>query len=97
MLYQSLGIIEVIGIATATSCIDTMVKSAFVEVESVQRVGSGFIAIMVRGDLASVQVAVERGAEAAQRLGEVAAVSVIPRPYDGLEALIGPEKKGDQK
>ncbi|MDZ5474062.1 BMC domain-containing protein [Bacillus sp. 31A1R] len=92
---QSLGIIEVIGMATASSCIDAMVKSAFVEVHEIKRTGSGLIAVMIRGDLASVQVAIEIGAEAASRLGEVAGLSVIPRPYEGLEVLISPEKKGD--
>lgn len=92
---QSLGVIEVEGMATASSCIDAMVKSAYVDIHSIKRTGSGLITILIKGDLASVQVAVEIGVEAASRLGEVAGKSVIPRPYEGLEILIAPEEKGE--
>ncbi|GGK30356.1 BMC domain-containing protein [Caldalkalibacillus thermarum TA2.A1] len=89
----SLGIIEVEGLVTATACMDAMVKSAFVNVHHVEQVGSGWIAIMITGDLASVQAALERGAEVAQYFGEVVAVRTIPRPYQGLEPLITPVEK----
>lgn len=91
---KSLGIVEVIGVTTASACIDSMVKSAFVDVYNIKRLGSGMITIMIKGDLASVQVAVEIGAEVAQCHGELVAYRVIPRPYDGLEKLIAPEEKG---
>ncbi|WNF38843.1 BMC domain-containing protein [Bacillaceae bacterium IKA-2] len=90
---QSLGIIEVVGMVTAMACIDAMVKSAYVEVTKIERVGSGFIAIMIEGDLASVQVALEIGAETVQCHGELVAAKVIARPYEGLEKLTAPEKR----
>lgn len=91
-MYRSLGIIEVVGMVTATACIDAMVKSAYVEVTKVERVGSGFLAVIIKGDLASVQVAIEIGAETAQSHGQLIAYRVIPRPYDGLEKMTAPEK-----
>lgn len=94
---QSIGIVEVIGLTAATSCIDVMVKAAFVEVYNIRRTGSGMITIIIQGDLASVQVAVEKGADAAQCIGELVAAHVIPRPYEGLEKLIGLEGKGDKQ
>lgn len=83
----SLGIIEVKGIVTATSCIDAMVKSSFVEINNIERVGSGLIAIMIAGDVASVQVALEIGAEEALKHGEIIGIKVIPKPAEGLAHL----------
>lgn len=93
---QSLGLLEVIGMVTATACIDVMVKHAFVDIYEIKRIGSGMITVMIKGDLASVQAALEIGAEAAQQHGELAAARVIPRPYEGLERLIAPDEKGDK-
>ena len=94
---RSLGILEVTGTVTAAACIDAMVKSAFVEVYSIKKVGSGLVAIMIKGDLASVNAALEVGAETASRYGELAAFRTIARPYEGLEAIIAPEEKGDDQ
>lgn len=93
-LNRSLGIIEVMGMVTAMSCVDAMVKSAFVEVKKIERVTSGMIAILIHGDLASVQFALEIGAEEAWKHGEVVAVKAIPRPADGLDSFISPQEKG---
>lgn len=92
---RSLGIIEVRGIVTATSCVDAMVKSAFVEVYNIERSGSGLLTIMIEGDLASVQAALEFGAEEAYKHGELIAVKSIPRPDNGLYAFISPQKTGE--
>lgn len=91
---QSIGIVEVIGTTAAAACIDVMVKAAFVEVYNIKRTGSGMITIIIQGDLASVQVAVEKGADAVQNIGELVSAHVIPRPYEGLEVLIGVEGEG---
>mgnify|MGYP005749084475 CR=1 FL=1 len=82
-LNQSLGMLEVIGMASAIACMDAMVKSAFVHVNKVERVGSGYICVMIEGDLASVQHAIEVGKNHCQ--GQLVAAKVIPRPYEGLE------------
>mgnify|MGYP005758089583 CR=1 FL=1 len=86
---QSLGMLEVIGMASAIACIDVMVKSAFVRIIKVERVGSGYICVMVEGDLASVQHAIEVGKTQCQ--GQLVAAKVIPRPAEGLEKWAAPE------
>ncbi|KAB8139425.1 BMC domain-containing protein [Gracilibacillus oryzae] len=91
---QSLGIVEVEGLVTATTTIDAMCKHAFVEVVHLEKTGSGWITIMIQGDLASVQAALEAGEEAAYRHGQVVAVKSIPRPDEGLYGKLIP-KAGD--
>ncbi len=90
---RSLGIIEVRGVVPATSCIDAMVKSAYVRISHIDRVGSGLIAIIIEGDVASVQIALEIGQEAAEKHGEVVAVKVIAKPADDLDSFISPGEK----
>lgn len=89
---KSIGIIEVVGMVTALACVDVLVKSAFVEVETISRVGSGLLAVIFKGDLASVQHAIEIGNEEAARHGELVASRVIARPYDRLDELIKPKQ-----
>lgn len=91
MVKKSIGIIEVVGTVTATTCIDAMVKTAYVEVRHIERIGSGLVTVIIEGDLASVQVAVEAGEEMAARFGEIIATRVIAKPYEGLESLITPK------
>lgn len=90
MIKKSIGIIEVVGIVTAAACIDAMTKTAYVEVSNLERIGSGLITIIIEGDLASVQVAIEAGEEMATRFGEMIATRVIARPYEGLDSLLTP-------
>ncbi|WP_017754438.1 BMC domain-containing protein [Calidifontibacillus oryziterrae] len=85
---KSLGIIEVTGMVTAIACIDAMTKSAFVDLYKVNRVGSGLIAIFIKGDLASVLYAIDIGQAEAMRHGELVAYRVIPRPYKGLYSIV---------
>lgn len=94
---RSLGLIEVVGLVTATACIDAMVKSAYVEVFNINRTGAGMITVMIQGDLASVKEALEIGESVAHQYGEIVAVRAIARPYEGLENLIGPQEKGGKK
>ncbi|SER41624.1 BMC domain-containing protein [Gracilibacillus ureilyticus] len=93
-MYQSLGIIEVEGLVTATSAIDAMCKHAFVEVVHIEKTGSGWVTVLIQGDLASVQAALEVGAETAYRHGQVVAVKSIPRPDEELYGKLIP-KAGD--
>ncbi|MFC4403497.1 BMC domain-containing protein [Gracilibacillus xinjiangensis] len=90
-MYQSLGIMEVEGLVTATSAIDTMCKHAFVEVVKIEKTGSGWVTIMIQGDLASVQAALEVGVVTAYRHGQVVAVKTIPRPDEKLYGKMIPE------
>lgn len=93
---QSLGMIEVEGNVTALICADKMIKSAYVEIRSIKKIRSGIVVIIVNGDLASVQYAIEIGQEAAAEHGNLIAARVIPRPYEGLEKLTAPDESGEQ-
>ncbi|CBH20802.1 BMC domain-containing protein [Acetoanaerobium noterae] len=85
---KALGIIETRGLVALIEATDAMIKSANVEVVGTEKIGSGLVSVVVQGEVGAVKAAVEAGAESAQRLGEVVAVHVIPRPSMGLEQLL---------
>lgn len=85
---KALGIIETRGLVALIEATDAMIKSANVEVVGTEKIGSGLVSVVVQGEVGAVKAAVEAGAESAQRLGEVVAVHVIPRPSLGLEQLL---------
>ena len=84
---DSIGMIETRGFTAAVEGADAMLKAANVELMSVEKIGSGLVTVIVKGDVGAVKAAVDVGAEAVQRVGELIAVHVIPRPNAGLEAL----------
>lgn len=90
---ESLGIIETRGFTAALEAADTMLKAANVEIVGSEKIGSGFVSVMVKGDVGAVKAATEAGAEAAQRIGELIAVHVIPRPNAGIEKILPSIKK----
>ncbi|MBI5216797.1 MAG: BMC domain-containing protein [Ignavibacteriae bacterium] len=90
MLDYALGLIETRGLVGAIEAADAMVKAAHVELIGKERVDAGFIVIKVKGDVASVKAAVDAGAAAAQRVGELISTHVIPRPDADVEILIYP-------
>jgi ethanolamine utilization protein EutM len=100
MSMEALGIIETKGLTALIEASDAMVKAARVQLVGYQQIGSGMVAALVRGDVASCKAATDAGAAAAQRLGEVVAVHVIPRPHEDLEAIFpikippAPTKRG---
>jgi ethanolamine utilization protein EutM len=77
---ESLGLIETRGLVAAIEAADAMVKAANVQLVGYEKVGSGFVCVAVRGDVGAVRAAVEAGAAAAQRVGEVISQHIIPRP-----------------
>ncbi|QEH36621.1 Ethanolamine utilization protein EutM precursor [Aquisphaera giovannonii] len=78
---NALGLIETLGLVGLISAIDAMLKAATVEVaSSIIKLDGGVVSVMVRGDVSSVRAAVEAGAEAASKIGELRAAHVIPRP-----------------
>jgi ethanolamine utilization protein EutM len=81
---SALGLIETKGHVGAVEATDAMCKAADVELVKSVAIGGGLITVVVKGDVGSVKAAVEAGAEAAGRVGELVAAHVIPRPYDGL-------------
>ncbi len=87
MAGQAIGMIETKGLISQFEATDAMVKAANVELLGWEKIGSGYVCVFVRGDVAAVKAAVEAGATAASAIGEVVAVHVIPRPHDDLIKL----------
>ena len=85
---QALGMIETKGLVASIAAADAMVKAANVTLIGSEKIGSGLVSIMVRGDVGAVKAAVEAGGAAASRLGEVIATHVIPRPHNDVEKLL---------
>ncbi len=81
MSNQAVGMIETRGYVTSLVAADAMVKAANVEIVAKNEVGGGLVSVIVRGDVGAVKAATEAGAEAANQIGEVVAVHVIPRPH----------------
>jgi ethanolamine utilization protein EutM len=88
MEQQALGMVETRGLVAAIEAADAMVKAANVTLIGTEKIGSGLVTIMVRGDVGAVKAATETGAAAAQKLGELVAVHVIPRPHSDVEKIL---------
>ena len=88
MKYDALGMIETKGLVGSIEAADAMVKAANVTLIGTEKIGSGLVSVMVRGDVGAVKSAVEAGGAAACRLGEVVATHVIPRPHNDVEKLL---------
>jgi len=86
-MMEALGIIETKGLTALIEASDAMVKAARVELVGYEQIGHGYVTALVRGDVAACKAATDAGAAAAQRLGELIAVHVIPRPHTDLEAI----------
>ena len=85
---DALGLIETKGLVGAIEAADAMVKAANVELIGYEKVGSALVTVMVRGDVGAVKAATDAGASAAQRVGEVISVHVIPRPHTDVEKIL---------
>jgi len=90
---EALGMVETKGLVGAIEAADAMVKSANVKLVGKEKIGSGLVTVIVRGDVGAVKAAVDAGAAAAKRVGDLYSVHVIPRPDDGVEALLPKEAK----
>ena len=88
MALEALGMVETRGLVAAIEAADAMVKAANVELIGTEKIGSGLVSVMVRGDVGAVKAAVEAGTAAATALGEVIATHVIPRPHMDVEKLL---------
>ena len=84
----ALGMVETKGLVGAIEAADAMVKAANVKLIGKEKIGSGLVTVMVRGDVGAVKAAVEAGVAAAKRVGELISVHVIPRPHDDVEAIL---------
>lgn len=88
MTNQALGMIETRGLVALTEAADAMLKAANVTLVGSEKIGSGLVTVMVRGDVGAVKAAVDAGAAVAQRLGEVVSAHVIPRPHSDVESIL---------
>ena len=88
MVQQALGMVETRGLVAAIEAADAMLKSANVVLVGTEKIGSGLVSVMVRGDVGAVKSAVEAGAANASRLGELVATHVIPRPHNDVEKIL---------
>ena len=88
MAQEALGMVETRGLVAAIEAADAMVKAANVELIGTEKIGSGLVSVMVRGDVGAVKAATEVGGNAAGKLGELVAVHVIPRPHSDVEKIL---------
>ena len=88
MQLTALGMIETKGLVGAIEAADAMVKAANVQLIGKEYIGGGLVTVMVRGDVGAVKAATDAGAAAAQRVGEMISVHVIPRPHGDVEQIL---------
>jgi microcompartment protein CcmL/EutN len=88
MSQDALGMIETRGLIPAIEASDAMAKSANITVAGFEKIGSGLVTVMVRGDVGAVKAATDAGSAAAKKVGEVVSVHVIPRPHADTEKIL---------
>jgi len=93
---EALGMIETKGLITLIEAADSALKAANVQMMGWEKIGSGLVTVFLVGDVAAVKAAVDAGASAAGKVGEVVSVQVIPRPHEDLGSVM-PKPKGAAK
>lgn len=88
MSSEALGMVETKGLIGAIEAADAMVKAANVQLVGYEKIGSGLVTVMVRGDVGAVKAAADAGAAAAKKVGEVLSIHVIPRPHVDVEKIL---------
>ena len=88
MSNEALGMVETKGLVGAIEAADAMTKAANVALIGYEKIGSGLVTVMVRGDVGAVKAATDAGAAAAERVGELISVHVIPRPHEEVEFIL---------
>ncbi|MCL5986363.1 MAG: BMC domain-containing protein [Actinobacteria bacterium] len=88
MVGEAIGLIETRGYVPAVEAADAMVKAANVTLIGSERVGSGLVSVIVQGDVGAVKAAVDAGAAAAKKVGELVSVHVIPRPHTDVDKIL---------
>jgi len=96
MATEALGLLECKGLVSLIEGTDAMMKAADVDMIGWDKCGSGMVTAFVKGDVAAVKAAMDAGAEAAGRVGQVISVHVIARPHDELGGMMPKSKKGAQ-
>ncbi len=95
MSMEALGMVETKGLVGAIEAADAMVKAANVKLIGKEKIGSGLVTVMVRGDVGAVKASIEAGAAAAKRVGELYGVHVIPSPHTDVEAILPQVGQGE--
>ena len=90
---DALGMVETRGLVGAIEAADAMVKAANVKLVGKEFIGGGFVTVMVRGDVGAVKAATDAGTVAAERVGELKSVHVIPRPHSDVEGILPSSEK----
>ncbi|MEG1459627.1 MAG: BMC domain-containing protein [Acetivibrio sp.] len=85
---SAIGMIETRGLTASIEAADAMLKAADVELVGTEKIGSGLVTVIVKGEVGAVKAATESGQEAASRLGELVAVHVIPRPHADIAKIL---------
>ena len=85
---EALGMIETHSFTAMVEASDAMVKAARVELIGYEKTGGGYVTAIVRGDVAAVKAATDAGARAAERVGDMVAVHIIPRPHTNIDAVL---------
>lgn len=85
---EALGMVETKGLVGAIEAADAMAKAANVDLIGYEKIGSGLVTVMVRGDVGAVKAAVDAGAASVKRVGELVSVHVIPRPHVDTEKIL---------
>jgi ethanolamine utilization protein EutM len=93
---DALGMIETRGFAAMVEASDAMVKAAKVELVGYEKVGGGYVTAIVRGDVAAVRAALDAGSTAAEKVGEMVSVHIIPRPHSNVDEAL-PLGRGRKK
>ncbi len=88
MAQEALGMVETRGLVAAIEAADSMLKAANVVLVGTEKIGSGLVSVMVRGDVGAVKAAVDAGSNNAAKLGELVATHVIPRPHGDVEKIL---------
>ena len=88
---EAIGLIETRGLVGGIEAADAMVKAANVKLVGQERIGGGLVTVIVKGDVGAVKAAVDSGAAAAKRVGELISVHVIPRPHSDLDMILPKE------
>ncbi len=94
---DALGMIETKGFVGMVEAADAMVKAARVELVGYEKIGGGYVTAVVRGDVAAVKAATEAGQRAAERVGELVSVHVIPRPHANIDLALPLGRQGEPK
>jgi ethanolamine utilization protein EutM len=85
---SALGMIECRGFAAMVEASDAMVKAARVELKHYEKTGGGYVTAVIRGDVAAVRAALDAGSRAAEQVGEVISVHLIPKPHANVDAVL---------